>query len=100
MGVKEGDIVSICLPNMPEAIYVFYACNKIGAVADFIHPLSSPEQLKLYLEENQNDKKTKTIKKNEEIKNDEKEYKNDKNDKEKKIGNKDGEIEINKKIFR
>ncbi len=53
LGVKEGDIVSICLPNMPEAIYVFYACNKIGAVADFIHPLSSPEQLKLYLSENQ-----------------------------------------------
>ncbi len=52
LGVKEGDIVSICLPNMPEAIYVFYACNKIGAVADFIHPLSSPEQMKLYLEEN------------------------------------------------
>ena len=52
LGVKEKDIVSICLPNMPEAIYLFYACNKIGAVADFIHPLSSPEQLKIYLKEN------------------------------------------------
>ena len=50
-GVKEKDIVTICLPNMPEAIYVFYACNKIGAVADIIHPLSSPEQVKFYLQE-------------------------------------------------
>lgn len=50
-GVKQGDIVTICMPNMPEAIYVFYACNKIGAVADIIHPLSSPEQVKFYLNE-------------------------------------------------
>ena len=52
-GVKPGDVVTICLPNMPEAIYIFYACNKIGAVADIIHPLSSPEQVKHYLKESQ-----------------------------------------------
>ena len=51
-GVKEGDIVTICLPNMPEAIETFYACNKIGAIADMVHPLSSPEQIKFYLQEN------------------------------------------------
>ena len=51
-GVKEKDVVTICLPNMPEAIYVFYACNKIGAIADMVHPLSSPEQIKFYLNEN------------------------------------------------
>ena len=50
-GVKEGDIVTICMPNMPEAIYAFYAINKIGAVADIIHPLASPEQVKFYLKE-------------------------------------------------
>ncbi|MBQ9011327.1 MAG: AMP-binding protein [Bacilli bacterium] len=50
-GVKEGDVVTICLPNMPEAIYAFYAINKIGAVADIIHPLSSSEQVKFYLNE-------------------------------------------------
>ncbi len=50
-GVKKGDIVTICMPNMPEAIYVFYACNKIGAVADIIHPLSSSEQIKYFLNE-------------------------------------------------
>ena len=50
-GVKEGDIVTICMPNMPEAIYAFYACNKIGAIADIIHPLSSPNQVEYYLNE-------------------------------------------------
>ena len=50
-GVKKGDVITICMPNMPEAIYIFYACNKIGAVADIIHPLSSPEQIKFYLNE-------------------------------------------------
>ena len=51
-GVKEKDIVTICLPNIPEAIYAFYACNKIGAIADMVHPLSSKEQIKFYLKEN------------------------------------------------
>ena len=50
-GIKPGDIVTICMPNMPEAIYIFYACNKIGAVADIIHPLSSPEEVSIYLNE-------------------------------------------------
>lgn len=48
-GVKEGDVVTVCLPNTPEAVIAFYAINKIGAVADMIHPLSSSEQIKHYL---------------------------------------------------
>ncbi|MBQ8132014.1 MAG: AMP-binding protein [Bacilli bacterium] len=50
-GVREGDIVTICMPNMPEALYAVYACNKIGAVADMVHPLSSADQLSHYLKE-------------------------------------------------
>lgn len=38
MGVKQGDIVSVCLPNMPEVGYVFYALNDIGAVANMLDP--------------------------------------------------------------
>lgn len=51
LGVKEGDIVTICMPNTPEAVIAFYACNKIGAIADMVHPLSSPKQVKFYLEQ-------------------------------------------------
>lgn len=50
-GVQKGDVVSICMPNTPEAVEMFYACNKIGAVADMIHPLSAANEIKFYLTE-------------------------------------------------
>lgn len=46
MGVKEGDIVSLCLANMPETLALFYALNKIGAVANMLHPLSSEVEIR------------------------------------------------------
>lgn len=49
LGVKKGDIVTICMPNTPSAVEMFYAINKIGAVADMIHPLSSKTEIKEYL---------------------------------------------------
>ena len=45
-GIRKGDVVSICLPNVPESIYIFYAVNKIGAIANMIHPLSAEEEIK------------------------------------------------------
>ncbi len=43
-GIKKGDKVAICLPNQPEMLHIFYAINKIGAVAVMINPKSpSPE---------------------------------------------------------
>jgi long-chain acyl-CoA synthetase len=36
LGVKQGDVVSVCLPNVPEAVYSFYAINRIGAVANML----------------------------------------------------------------
>ena len=39
-GVRENDTVSICMPNTPEALMMFYAVNMIGAVSSMIHPLS------------------------------------------------------------
>ena len=46
MGVKPKDIISICMPNTPEALISFYAVNKIGAVANMIHPLSAENEIK------------------------------------------------------
>ena len=45
-GVRENDVVTIMMPNTPEAIISFYAVNKIGAIANMVHPLSSEEELK------------------------------------------------------
>ena len=44
-GVKAGDIVSVCLPNIPEVGYVFYAINKIGAVANMLDPRTDEKTL-------------------------------------------------------
>ena len=49
LGVREGDVVTICMPNTPEAVIAFFACNKIGAVANMIHPLSAEEEIKHYI---------------------------------------------------
>lgn len=46
LGVKQGDIVSICLPNVPESLIVLYGLNKIGAIANMVHPLSAEEEIK------------------------------------------------------
>lgn len=45
-GIRKGDVVSICLPNVPESVISFYAANKIGAIANMIHPLSAEEEIK------------------------------------------------------
>lgn len=50
MGIKAGDRITICMPNTPEAIIAFYAINKIGAIANMIHPLSSENEIKYYLQ--------------------------------------------------
>ena len=42
LGVKPGEIVSICALNTPEFVYLLYAVNKIGAVSNWIG-LTSPE---------------------------------------------------------
>lgn len=51
IGVKEGDIVTVALPSIPEAIYVVYALNRLGAVANMIHPLPGEKELVFYLNE-------------------------------------------------
>ena len=45
-GIRPGDVVSICMANTPEAVISFYATNKIGAIANMIHPLSAEEEIK------------------------------------------------------
>lgn len=31
-GIKKGDVIVVALPSIPEAAYLFYAANKLGAV--------------------------------------------------------------------
>lgn len=42
LGIKKGDVVTIHLPNLPSATAAFYAVNKLGAIANLVHPLMPP----------------------------------------------------------
>ena len=44
-GVQAGDMITVALPNCPEALYAIYAANKIGVVANIVHPLTGEEEL-------------------------------------------------------
>jgi len=45
-GIRAGDVVTICMPNTPEAVICFYALNKIGAISSMIHPLSGANEIR------------------------------------------------------
>ncbi len=47
--VKEGDVVTVCMPNTPECVYCFYAINRLGAIAHMVHPLAPLNQLKKFM---------------------------------------------------
>ena len=49
-GIKSGDVVTICMPNTPQAVICLYALNRIGAVANMVHPLSSKTNITFYLD--------------------------------------------------
>ena len=49
LGVRKGDIVTIIMPNTPEAVISIYALNRIGAVANILHPLSAEEEIKNHI---------------------------------------------------
>ena len=53
LGVRQNDRVTIAMPNCPQAIYMFYAVNMIGAVANMVHPLSSEKELEFYINESE-----------------------------------------------
>ncbi len=49
IGVNPGDAVTICMPNVPQALDCFYAINRIGAKANMVHPLSAQTEISFYL---------------------------------------------------
>ncbi|MDO4802118.1 MAG: AMP-binding protein [Prevotellaceae bacterium] len=51
IGIREGDKVTIALPNCPQAIYMFYAVNMVGGICNMIHPLSAEKEIEFYLNE-------------------------------------------------
>ena len=48
-GISPDERVTICMPNTPQAVILFYAVNRIGAVANMVHPLSAEEEIVFYI---------------------------------------------------
>lgn len=55
MGVRPGNRVLVCLPNVPQAIYCLYGLNRIGAIPCMIHPLSAIAEIAFYMNEGECD---------------------------------------------
>lgn len=51
LGIKKGDIVVASMPNYFQAIAVYLASNKIGAITSFLNPGCTKEEIKHYLNE-------------------------------------------------
>ncbi len=49
IGINEGDKVTICMPNTPQAIIMFYAINMVGAISNMVHPLSAEKEIEYFL---------------------------------------------------
>ena len=49
-GIKKDDVVTICMPNTPQGVICLYALNRIGAIANMVHPLSSGKNITFYLD--------------------------------------------------
>lgn len=78
LGVKKGDIVVSSIPNYYQAIVIFLAANKIGAVTTFLNSFASDEEIEhyinlydspLYINFNKDIEYNKKIKKNTKVQN-------------------------------
>lgn len=53
IGIRPGDKVTICMPNCPQTVVMFYAVNLVGAISNMVHPLSGENEIAFYLQESQ-----------------------------------------------
>ena len=51
IGIRVGDKITICMPNCPQTVIMFYAVNLVGAIANMVHPLSSEKEIEFYIKE-------------------------------------------------
>ena len=48
--ITENESVTVCMPNTPESFALIYAINKIGAIANVVHPLSSTADIETVIQ--------------------------------------------------
>lgn len=47
--VRAGDVATLCMPNVPECVFCFYALNRLGVTAHMVHPLAPLNQIKKFM---------------------------------------------------
>ena len=50
-GIHGGDTVAVCLPSIPEAVYIIYALNLLGAIPNMLDPRYNESLLEYCLTE-------------------------------------------------
>ena len=45
LGIKRGEVVTVCSLLTPETLAVFYALNRLGAISDWLDPRSSESKI-------------------------------------------------------
>lgn len=50
MGIRQGDVVTLAMPNVFEAIFSLYALNRLGVVLHLVHPLTPTVQMKKFMD--------------------------------------------------
>ena len=53
IGIRPGEKVTICMPNAPQTVVMFYAVNMVGAIANMVHPLSAEGEIEFYLNDSE-----------------------------------------------
>ncbi len=53
LGLAKGDVVTIYLPTCPHCLVAFYACSRLGLVANIVHPVTPIPMLKENLQKTQ-----------------------------------------------
>lgn len=49
LGIKENDIITVFMPNYFQAVAIFLAANRIGAITSFLNPGCATDEIKYYL---------------------------------------------------
>lgn len=44
-GFARGDVITLALPNIPVAVYIFYAANRLGITVCLVHPLEPVDRI-------------------------------------------------------
>lgn len=49
-GIKQGDVIAVCVANTPEAVYLLYALDKLGATVVGLSPMNNEYKMQRDLE--------------------------------------------------